>query len=276
MALIQTDFFSHSLMRTVTFNAVIPSDKFLFDGTRLTHKPYKTLYLLHGVFGNYTDWITGTRVQRWAQENNLAVIMPSGENKFYVDNPSSGDNGSLFIKELVEVTRDMFCLSEKKEDTFIAGLSMGGYGAITNGLKYPEYFSKIGGFSSALNQKEYLNYGQDDEMIIFRKYWIESVFGDVLKIEGSDKDPYYLAEKLAEKTKNLPEIFIACGTEDDLLKPNQEFASYLLSLGYDVTELWEKGDHEWDFWDMCIRVFIGWLDLDGKSTSLSSGNIKGV
>ena len=130
MALIKVDFFSQSLMRTVTINALIPVDKVIEEEQEFKRKQYKTLYLLHGIFGNYTDWICGTRIQRWAQDHDLAVIMPSGENKFYVDNEKSHEYYSKFIGEkLVDVTRRLFPLSKQKEDTFIAGLSMGGYGS---------------------------------------------------------------------------------------------------------------------------------------------------
>lgn len=152
MALLQIDFFSESLMRTVTMNAIIPTDKTLFtQHEKREIKEYKALYLLHGGYGNYTDWLGGTRVQAWAQDKDLAVFMPSGDNKFYIDNPDSGEMyGSFIGKELIEFTRKTFPLSQKREDTFIAGLSMGGYGALVNGLKYNEIFGAIGGFSSGL------------------------------------------------------------------------------------------------------------------------------
>ena len=128
MALIQADFFSKSLMRTVTINVIIPTDKAVFPGmAKPEKKPLKTLYLLHGIFGNYTDWVTGTRLQSWAQDRGLCVVMPSGDNHFYVDNPESESYYGKFIGEdLVEFTRDTFQLSDKREDTFIGGLSMGG------------------------------------------------------------------------------------------------------------------------------------------------------
>ena len=125
MAFVEVNFFSQALLRQTTFRAIIPCDKMYFDGRIRQEKPFKTLYLLHGVFGDCTDWINGTRIQRWAQDRNLAVIMPSGENKFYVDHEKSTDKFSQYIKELVLVSRNMFHLSHKREDTFIAGLSMG-------------------------------------------------------------------------------------------------------------------------------------------------------
>ena len=136
MATIQVNFMSKSLMRTVDIQVILPVDKFdFFEAVPPATKPFKTLYLLNGVFGDYHDWIKSTRIALWAEENNLAVVMPAGENMFYVDSPGIGTAYSTFIgKELVEITRKMFPLSSKCEDTFIGGLSMGGYGALYNGF----------------------------------------------------------------------------------------------------------------------------------------------
>lgn len=115
MAFIQVSFMSKTLMRTVPLQVILPVDKFTFGQPEREEKPFKTLYLLHGIFGNETDWVHGTRIQRWAEEKNLAVVMPAGENAFYVDQPSIGAMHGQFIgEELVEITRKMFPLSEKK------------------------------------------------------------------------------------------------------------------------------------------------------------------
>jgi S-formylglutathione hydrolase FrmB len=273
MALIQADLFSQSLGRTVTINAVIPCDKMYFDGIRREVKPFKTLYLLHGIFGNYTDWITGTRIQRWAQDRNLAVIMPSGENKFYVDNEKLLDFGSKFIEELVYVTRDMFNLSHKREDTFIAGLSMGGYGAITNGLKYDSLFSHIAGLSSAMHIDDIVNADNSDPIPFMRRNYLESVFGNLGELKGSDKDPYFLAEKRKESEFELPEIYLCCGDQDSLFGANEKFKNHLEDLGYPVTWMHSKGGHEWDFWDEYILKILEWLPLDEKEEAVSSGNV---
>lgn len=118
MALLEVNFFSKALMRPVTMNVILPADKVFFEEeTEEDEKPFKTLYLLHGVMGNYTDWVTGTCIKRWAEEKNLAVVMPSGANMFYMDHPEVNENYSEFIgKELVKITRRMFPLSHKKED----------------------------------------------------------------------------------------------------------------------------------------------------------------
>ena len=116
MALIQVNFMSKALMRTVPMYVILPVDKMTFPGMPVREdKPYKTLYLLHGVFGNYTDWVSGTNIQRWAEEKDLVVVMPSGDNMFYVDNPGVNNYYGEFIgKELVEITRKMFNLSNEE------------------------------------------------------------------------------------------------------------------------------------------------------------------
>ena len=114
MAFIQVSFMSKTLMRTVPLQVILPVDKFTFGQPEREEKPFKTLYLLHGIFGNETDWVHGTRIQRWAEEKNLAVVMPAGENAFYVDQPSIGAMHGQFIgEELVEITIKMFPLAIK-------------------------------------------------------------------------------------------------------------------------------------------------------------------
>lgn len=137
MAIIKLNYLSKALLRTVDVTVVLPTDTLDMDTmTYNQKKEYKTLYLLHGIFGDQNDWLYGTRIQRFASERGLCVVMPSGENMFYVDQENTHNLYSQFIgEELVEMTRAMFPLSHRKEDTFIAGLSMGGYGAIVNGLK---------------------------------------------------------------------------------------------------------------------------------------------
>lgn len=212
MALIQVNFLSKTLMRTVPINVILPVDKLLFPGMpEREDKPYKTLYLLHGIFGNYTDWVSGTNIQRWAQENDLAVVMPSGDNMFYVDNPKLGNYYGEFIgKELVEITRKMFPLYRRRKDTYIAGLSMGGYGAIRNGLKYHDTFGYIAGLSSALIIDDIEKRTDDVQFFFESRSFAEGCFGDLTKVKNSDKNPKWLIKKLVEEKVDIPKIYLAC------------------------------------------------------------------
>ncbi len=275
MALIQVNFMSKSLMRTVPMNVILPVDKLNFPGMpeKETGK-FKTLYLLHGVFGNYTDWLSGTSIQRWAEEKDLAVVMPSGDNMFYVDQPGVHNHYGEFVgKELVEITREMFPLSDKREDTCIGGLSMGGYGAIRNGLKYHETFGHIVALSSALVIDGIEKRTNDAPLFIEGRSYAEGVFGDLEQLKDSDKNPKWLAKTLAEQKIEFPHIFMACGLEDSLLGANRDFKEYLENLGIKVDYEEGPGAHEWDFWNRYIKKAVDWLPLEDNAAGLNSGNV---
>ncbi len=276
MALLQVNFFSNCLMRTVTVHAVIPADKRNFDGKLIREKkPFKTLYLLHGLLGDDTDWICGTRIQRWAQDQNLAVIMPAGENHFYVDSEYSGERYGEFIgKELVEFTRDLFPLSDKREDTFIAGLSMGGYGAVRNGLKYHDTFSHIAGLSSGFIQEGVLASKENDSFFTGSRKFYTSVFGNLENLEGSDKDYRALIRNLKAEEAEIPKIYLCCGTEDFLLQANRDYRDFLQEEQIDFTYEEGTGSHDWDFWDTYIKRVLDWLPLENAAQGISSGNVR--
>ena len=275
MAIIEVNFISKCLMRTVTFNAIIPVDKFGPQTENAEQKPLKTLYLLHGIFGNYTDWVNGTRIQAWAEANDLAVIMPSGENRFYLDDEKSGELYGEFIgKELVEFTRKLFPLSDKREDTFIAGLSMGGYGAIRNGLKYAENFGCVIGLSAALVHDTWKDADNSAPIFTFRRNYYEAIFGEYDKVKGSDKDPKALLLKLKEEGRPVPNMYLCCGTEDDLVTVNRDFRDFLNENGVDLTYVEGPGKHDWVFWDTYIKKVLDWLPLNRTGAGINSGNVK--
>ena len=245
MAIIEVNFISKCLMRVVTFNAIIPVDKFGPQAENAEQKPLKTLYLLHGIFGNYTDWVNGTRIQAWAEANDLAVIMPSGENRFYLDDEKSGELYGEFIgKELVEFTRKLFPLSDKREDTFIAGLSMGGYGTLKCVLQTPERYAGAAAFSAVADIEEFVAVQTPAE-----KRELQAVFGQSLEIPA-DCNLLALAEKA--DAARLPKLYMACGEQDALYAANVRLADKLTALGADIRfEHW-TGIHNWEFWDAAV------------------------
>jgi len=265
MALLQVNFMSKALMRKVPILVVLPVDRGHLSGTSevtdIGNIFLKTLYLLHGIFGNYTDWVSETRIQRLAEERDLAVVMPSGDNSFYLDQSGPGNFYGEFIgKELVDITRKMFPLSNRREDTFIAGLSMGGYGAIRNGLKYHETFGYIAGLSSALILEQMLD--ESYQSNAFKKYY----FGDPKEAILSDKNPKVLVKQIKKKMQgnpnvHFPKIYMACGTEDSLINANRDFRDFLMENKVDLTYEEGPGEHNWEFWDTYIEKVIQWLPL---------------
>ena len=275
MAFIQVSMMSECLMRTVPVTVILPTDKVVFPGQQARpNKPYKTLYLLHGVFGSNIDWVNGTRIQRFAEENDLCVVMPSGDNMFYVDQPKGHNYYGEFIgRELVEQTRKMFPLSDKREDTFIGGLSMGGYGALRNGFKYADTFGAIVALSSALIYEDCPNRTNDGYFLNGRDY-AEACFGDLDQLIGSDKDPKALVKSLKEEGRQIPQIYMACGLSDSLLEVNERMVSFLRDLDIPVTFITGPGAHEWDFWDTYIKDAIyNWLPTEKNEKGMSSGNV---
>lgn len=275
MALIEVNFMSKSLLRTVPIQVILPVDKFTMqDEGEREETSFKTLYLLHGIFGNHTDWISGTRIQRWAEKKDLAVVMPAGENGFYIDQPATGNMyGEFTGRELVEITRKMFPLSRKREDTFIGGLSMGGYGAIRNGLKYHDTFGCIISLSAALHILE-----RTEDTGTGNIAFEESCFGNLAEAVKSDKNPKFIVEQIMKERKinpeiRLPRIYQACGTEDGLITVNRMYRDFFKEKGLEVTYEEGAGCHDWEFWDTYIEKAIQWLPLEGDSLGINSGNV---
>lgn len=129
--------------------------------------------------------------------------------------------GEYVGQELLNITRNIFPLFDNREDTFIAGFSMGGYGAIRNGLKYSKNFLKICMISAALITNDIIDYTDDDNVLRSNSF-NESCFGDLDKIKNSDKDPKYLIENI----ENIPDIFMACGADNFLYVKMLNFMSF--------------------------------------------------
>ena len=270
MALLQVNFFSDALKRTVPMQVILPADKVGPNGPiPVPENGYKTLYLLHGLFGNYTDWVSNTRIQQWAEAHDLAVVMPSGDNSFYVDWKMPNSNYGRFIgEELVAVTRKMFHLSTRREDTFIGGLSMGGYGALRNGLAYPETFSCIAALSSAVHIFE-LPLDTPGRTIIGEDW----VLGDMKAAAKTINNPRVGLAQIKEQKLPLPKIYMACGLQDHLLFASQAIRDHFREEGIDLTYEEHDGKHDWIFWDTQIRKVLEWLPLNDAKAGLSSGNI---
>lgn len=254
MALATVEFYSEALSRDVEFRAILPDP--------LPGKPLKTLYLLHGAFGCNSNWLYYTRIALWARQRNLAVILPNGENTFYVDEKKGRSFYSRFIgQELVDYTRQLFPLSHRREDTFLCGLSMGGYGALVNGFKYWQTFGYIAGLSSALRVDSYRDSTDGPEVpYLLSRGYLERTFGDPDQVAGSDMD--YEALALTVPRDQFPGLYLCCGTEDSLLPSNRAFRDFLTAQGLPFVYEEGPGDHNWTFWDTYIQKILDWLPLD--------------
>lgn len=262
MVTLKINYPSYSLKRNYSFTALIPIEQnpMTKEITAPEDGGFKTLYLLHGFGGDCNDWILNTRIFSYAEEHKIAIIMPSGENSFYLDNSYSEERYSNYVsKELIEITRALFPLSDKREDTSIGGLSMGGFGAICNGLHNPGVFGSIIAMSSALITEKVAAMTPEYSDFMAGYPYYEYIFGKPEKVLKSQADPKYLAEQLAKSGEAIPNIYLACGREDFTLEANRSFEQHLTRLGIEHTYVEDDGNHDWNFWDKYIQKALEWL-----------------
>lgn len=250
MAYFNGTFFSQSLKRPVHFTAVLCNDNAWIDpANKYLKGETKNVYLLHGYSGCDTDWPLNAPLQEFANKYNVNFFMPNIENSFYLDQAATGFKYAEYAgKEFVEYTRKTFNLSTKRENTYIGGLSMGGFGAIHTGLLYNNTFGGIIALSSALiiNELHTFKPGMDNGMANYEYYNL--IFGDLNKVKETDKNPEVLLKNLVEKGQPIPKIYIACGTEDFLYQPNVEFKTFLEKLNVPFTYNEGPGIHDFNFW----------------------------
>lgn len=214
---------------------------------------YQVLYLFHGYSGDHQDWITHTNIIRYAQERQLAVVMPSAWDSFYCDKTHGKAFWTYISEELPYFINSIFSISNRREDTFAAGLSMGGYGAIKLGLLHPEKFCAVASLSGVVDLTVI------DELTGPIIDSMKSIFGSKPMIKDDLK---YMLEQKLRNNSYIPDIYLACGTDDFLYQANQEFFEKVNSLGVSIKYEEEAGaGHEWDFWDKYIQRILEWLPL---------------
>ncbi|HET6486139.1 MAG TPA: alpha/beta hydrolase family protein [Spirochaetia bacterium] len=250
MAFLQCDFFSATLALSTSMNVVLP----LGEGVK---RPYRTLYLLHGLSDDHTIWARRTSIERYADAHGVAVVMPAAGRSFYVDMANGARYGAFFEEELPSVTRSLFPLSPRREDTFVAGLSMGGYGAFRLALRRPDLFCAAGSFSGALNMAKVVEESDEE-----RKAEWQRIFGDAGGVAGSDRDLFHLADALPPAARARLRLYQCCGTEDFLYQDNLLFRDHARRLGLDLSFSDGPGDHEWGYWDRQVKDFLDWLLKD--------------
>ena len=253
MAKLVCNVISYTLQRTVDITVIVPSVtipesmQMKMPGAEEPVKPthqikekYPVLYLLHGFGNNHAQWSGYTSLELYAEERNIAVVMISGENKFYHDTLDGDAFFDFVAKEVPEFVTNYFPISAEPEHSYIAGLSMGGYGALLHGLSNPERFAAIGSFSGAVMS------GGDPEKMK------ELVDGPL--------DMKWLAKKTLSDGRKVPPVYITCGEDDFLYQTNVEFIELLRENGAEVTWVSVPGyTHEWRFWNLAVEEFLKWI-----------------
>jgi putative tributyrin esterase len=261
MAFLDVHAFSDVLRVQVSFYVLLPQQTTQEIGVDLgkQRRSHPVLWLLHGLSDDHSIWLRRTSVERYAAAKNIAVIMPAVGRSFYQDMAGGPRYWTFLTEELPALCRSWFPISAEREDNFVAGLSMGGYGALRMALAYPERYAAAASLSGALDLPRRLREAGRDGSRISMEEWV-SIFGPQLQAEGTDADLSHLLGNVANSTRR-PSIFLFCGTEDELIGESRTFRDRLNSLGYDHRYEEQTGGHEWGYWDAAIQRVLDWLPL---------------
>ena len=256
MALVRCDFFSEVLEVGTSMTVLLPqAGEAQIGMSGPSSDPsadggFPVLYLLHGLSDDSTAWLRYTSIERYAAQAGVAVVMPQVQRSFYADEAHGGRYWTFLSEELPSVVGSFFRVSSgRRADTFVAGLSMGGYGALKWALHRPERFAAAASLSGAL-----------DVVALSQEPWRAELFRRVFDGRvGPGDDPFTLLA--ATDVATLPALYVGCGTEDELYDSNVRFVDQATASGIDVHVDFRPGEHEWGLWDEAIRDVLAWLPL---------------
>lgn len=256
MALMQCHFFSEALGLSTSMTVILPQQTRGQVGMSgvATRDRHPTLWLLHGGSDDDTIWLRRTSIERYVSELGLAVVMPQVHLSFYTNMAHGGQYGTFLMEELPQIARSFFPLSDAREDNFVAGLSMGGYGAFRWALSKPDRFAAAAGLSTA-------NFStlKFREMLQGPRF-LDLVYGDKPQ-DGTDNDLYHLIRTCGQSAGEKPKFYQTCGTSDFLYDHNLELKAAFESSSLIFTYREEPGTHDWAYWDKTIQDVLAWLPL---------------
>ena len=236
--------------RKMPYRVVVPPG---YDAKENASNRYPVIYLLHGLTGHYDNWTTRTKIAEYAGGYGFLVVTPEGDNGWYTDSPTKPNDKyeTYIVKELIPEIDSKFRTRAERRSRAIAGLSMGGYGALKFGIKYPEMFALAGSFSGALSVPT------DGWSFEFARPSITVAFGSKDSETVKANDIFALIRAASpEKLKAMPYFYLDCGTEDFLIAPNRDLSALLLEkkLPHEFRQL--PGIHDWKYWDKQVQEFL--------------------
>jgi len=265
MGLFSGSFYSEKLKTTTRIQVIFPDES--NDVTPVMNGTPRVLYLLHGLGGNCEEWTRFSKIEYYAKKYNFIIIMPEVQRSFYCNTSYAVDYLSYVADELPSICNRWFRLDPRKENTFIAGESMGGYGAAKIGLSRPNRYGAIAALSGVMDYASLccrvLN-GEWSDILPQELHGIHGAIG----MPAKKDDLLHLVQKTAMLSWR-PRLLQMCGTEDFLYEDNQTFRMIAQKAEYGHTYLEGPGDHEWPYWDKAIqRAFQFFCELDMETTPL--------
>ncbi len=249
MALIRMDHLAENLKVNLPLFLIVPEPGAM---RAIPVRARKVLYLLHGLSDDASAWSRFSTIETVAKRYGLVVVMPSVGRSFYIDQPNGQAYFTYLTEELPRYLEAVFAIQPSRENTLIAGLSMGGYGAFKAALLRPERYFAAASFSGVLSMQIWAAQANDPRQTEF-----ELLFGPLNQLPGSEHDPAVWLQRAAHNPSALPRLFVACGKQDDLYPLNLQFKSQCESLGVALNYHEEDGRHDWSFWDRQIQRFLG-------------------
>ncbi len=251
---------SKLMQRKMPYQIILPSN--YYEKSHI-YKSFSVVYLLHGLEGHYNNWTSKTKLSEMSRQHQYILVFPEGGNGWYADSETVEHDKyeSYIISELIPEVEKKFRAKNAREGRAIAGLSMGGYGALKFGLKYPEKFAVAGSFSGALRAAEWNAEGLGNGWKVLTNS-ITKTFGGMDSQTRKENNIFeILSKQTPETVRNLPFIYLDCGTEDFLIQQNRDFAGLLFEkkIPHEFRQL--PGKHDWVYWNSQVEEF---LDLSEK------------
>lgn len=251
---LEWNLFSKELKCNTMVTLILP------QGWQEGDRPYKTLWLLHGLKGDHTSWTRNTSIERYVQKYGIAVVMPEVQRSWYTDTAYEVNYLSYVTKELPKICRTHFRgMSDRREDNIVAGLSMGGYGALKAALLCPETYGACISLSGSL---DITRKGRDTILNEWRGNF-DFDMESPLELEGGAHDLYAIARRNHEQGIPFPKLYMWCGTEDALVHGNRAFRDLLTEFGVDFYYGESEGNHSWKWWDLHIQPALKYI-IDGN------------
>lgn len=259
MALMHVEFFSEVLRLSSSMDVIVPQRPWgqANNAPNRFNPPYPILYLLHGGSDNHTNWQRNTAIERYVADSGLVVVMPAVQYSFYSDQKYGFRYFTFLSEELPHTVREFFPVSDRREHTFAAGLSMGGYGAFKLGITCPDKFAAVASLSGSIDQRSRLTSAPPVNSVM--RQFAYHTFGSYEEYDQSNNDLAWLLEKHLANGVSLPRFYQACGTKDHNYEINVAFHQQFrdrIDLTY--IEVPDRG-HEWSFWDEYIQKVLVWL-----------------
>lgn len=246
---------SKLLGRSIDYSILYPVN---YQRAGNAEKRFPVIYLLHGLTGHHTNWLERSRVALYATRYDIFIVMVEGENAWYTDSATvpADKFESYILEELIPDVEKRFRVSTEREGRAMAGLSMGGYGALKFGFKYPSRFGLVASMSGALGAASWTD--NDVKNLEFIKQSLLKTFGPTGSTTRTQNDLIKMTREIsADGIKSLPAIYLDCGTEDILFPTNRSYADLLLErkIPHEFRQL--PGNHNWQYWDQQVEVILG-------------------